>query len=560
MDDITKTQQSFARKALTDPTHRFEDVYHLICREEWIRFALSHVLGNKGSRTPGMDGVTRRKFESETYTTRVIEQLQQQLRTSTYRPNPVKRLYIPKPNGKKRPLGISTIQDRVVQMLLKMLMEPIWESDFLDCSSGFRPNRRTMDCIAMCYRLINDSNKYYWVVEGDITGCFDHVQHDILLNLISKRIRDSRVLRLIELFLSAGVMEESLFHKTDEGTPQGGIAAPLWANIYLHELDRYWWGQYNTFTPHQRAKRREQGIGNCRLLRYADDFLILTNGPKAEAERLRGEFQAFLQDTLKLELSEDKTLVTHVNAGFDFLGFHIRRYINPKQGSQPVTLVTPSGKSVERLKAKIRHMTGHERRLDHPYLKFQAVNQLLRGWMGYYQHVNAKDIVNGLQFWVNERVLRWLISHHRCRVGDALSMYRHEDKGRKNLAVKDAKGQLLYLYILDRHSITRYLDQKRTNPYLAHWVTELQPTPEQPNLDPQQTWNGEEHFPGWQEAKMSRLSIDGGCCTRCGATDNLDVHHLHKRRWNERRQGNDDPTHLRTLCERCHVETFGNAK
>jgi len=226
MDDITKTQQSFARKALTDPTHRFEDVYHLICREEWIRFALSHVLGNKGSRTPGMDGVTRRKFESERYTTRFIEQLHQQLRTSTYRPNPVKRLYIPKPNGKKRPLGISTIQDRVVQMLLKMLMEPIWESDFLDCSSGFRPNRRTMDCIAMCYRLINDSNKYYWVVEGDITGCFDHVQHDILLNLISKRIRDSRVLGLIELFLTAGVMEESLFHQTDEGTPQGGIATP----------------------------------------------------------------------------------------------------------------------------------------------------------------------------------------------------------------------------------------------------------------------------------------------------------------------------------------------
>jgi RNA-directed DNA polymerase len=176
MDDIIKTQQSFAKKAQLHPEHQFGDVYHLICREDWIRVALERVLSNKGSRTAGIDGVTRARFESEAYTSKFIAELRSDLQSVTFQPQPARRVYIPKPNGQKgqlRPLGILTVRDRVVQMLLKMLMEPIWESDFLDCSSGFRPGRRTMDCIAMCYRLINNQLKYFWVVEGDIKGCFD---------------------------------------------------------------------------------------------------------------------------------------------------------------------------------------------------------------------------------------------------------------------------------------------------------------------------------------------------------------------------------------------------
>lgn len=174
MDDISKTQRSFARKALAEPQHRFEDLYHLICREDWIEAALDAVLGNAGARTAGLDGISKDDLNTENKLYCFVKELQTGLRAGTYKPTPVQRVWIPKASGGQRPLGIPTIRDRVVQRLLKMLLEPIWESDFLDCSNGFRPGRRTMDCIAMCYARIMTQNKYFWVVEGDIRGCFDH--------------------------------------------------------------------------------------------------------------------------------------------------------------------------------------------------------------------------------------------------------------------------------------------------------------------------------------------------------------------------------------------------
>jgi len=553
MDAITKTQQSFARKALMHPTHQFTDLYHLICRDAWIRSALAQVLGNSGSRTPGIDGITRRRFDDDAYTATFVAELSAQLKAGTYRPQPARRVYIPKPNGRQRPLGIPIVKDRVVQMLLKMVLEPIWESDFLDCSSGFRPQRRTMDCIAMCYRLINDHNKHYWVIEGDIAGCFDNIHHQVLTETVRKRIRDTRIMTLIERFLKAGVMEGKLFKTTESGTPQGGIVSPLLANIYLTELDRYWWEHYGNLSTQERAKRRRNNQGNCRLIRYADDFVLLTNGPKEEAYRLRDEFQAFLRDTLKLELSPEKTLITHVNEGFDFLGFNIRRYTNPEKGTKPVTLVKPSIKSVERLKAKIRLMTSHSRSLDNPYLKFVALNQILRGWIAYYQHCNVKDMASSLQFWVNSRVAHWLADHHRCGIRKALAMYQQTDEGRQNFAVKTPKGGHLFLYHMDRLPITRYVDHTRTNPYLGEWST-TPALPEEPDLSLTHTWNGSERFQGWLEARTQRLDHDEWRCTDCGSTENLDVHHLHARNWHTRQQGQEEIEQLRTLCEPCHVK------
>ena len=160
MDDIRKTQESFARKAQTQPEHRFGDLYHLICREDWLRNALEKVLSNPGSRTAGIDKISRRDFKEEEQKTAFIQALRAELKDGTYRPQPVKRRWIPKANGKQRPLGIPTLKDRVVQMALKLLLEPIWESDFLDCSNGFRPGRRTMDSIRVCRSRITTQNKY----------------------------------------------------------------------------------------------------------------------------------------------------------------------------------------------------------------------------------------------------------------------------------------------------------------------------------------------------------------------------------------------------------------
>src|SRR6266702_6855689 len=294
-----------------------DHLYRLICQEEWIHRALSLVLSNQGAKTAGIDGVTKKMLDAPEAYIALIRELQQELREKRFRPAPVRRIYIPKSNGKMRPLGIPTLKDRVVQMLLKMVLEPIWESDFLNCSNGFRPGRKTMDCIAALDSYINNRTKFYWVIEGDIKGAFDNVQHDSLLKCLAERIADQRLLKLIKGFLKAGLMEHGLFQRTELGVPQGAICAPLLANVYLHQLDRYWWNKSGSLSPKEKERRRKKHQANCALIRYADDWLLLTNGSKAEAYRLRDEFQTFLSEELKLELSVEKTHITHVNDGFD---------------------------------------------------------------------------------------------------------------------------------------------------------------------------------------------------------------------------------------------------
>ncbi len=173
MSDIIKTQRSLAIKAKYQPQHQFEHLYRLICREDWINAALLSVLSNQGAKTAGIDGITKKTLNSNTAQAEFVRELQEQLRSKQFRPLPVRRVYIPKKDGKQRPLGIPTIKDRVGQMLLKMVLEPIYESDFLNCSNGFRPQRRTQNCIALLDSYINRRNKYYWVIEGDIKAAFD---------------------------------------------------------------------------------------------------------------------------------------------------------------------------------------------------------------------------------------------------------------------------------------------------------------------------------------------------------------------------------------------------
>lgn len=547
MDDITKTQRSFAVKASANRQHRFADLYHLICKEEWLIAALDAVLDNTGSRTAGIDGVTRKHLADEDARARFVAELQADLKAGKFRPDPVRRHYIPKGEGKVRPLGIPTIRSRVVQMLLKMLLEPIWEADFLDCSNGFRPGRRTMDCIAPLYGYFNSGVKAYWVVEGDIWGCFEHIHHKILLRLVEKRVADRRILTLIGDFLQAGVMEGAFFKRTEEGTPQGGIVSPLLANIYLHELDRYWWEHYGGLSPWQKRQRRNARLGNPLLLRYADDFILLTNGPREEAYRLREEFRHFLAEELRLELSLEKTAVTHVNDGFDFLGFHIRRYLHPKGGGKPVVLVKPSKKNIERLKARVRDMTGRHRGLDNQVFKVAALNRVLRWWAAYYRHANAKAVLCSLDFWVEKRLACWLCEKHRCGIRRVLREYQHRQGGRKNLAVKTERGELMFLYRMGDLPLTRYPLGRRENPYL-HGVT---PTLAEPNSPiPARAWNGGSRFSSWKDVQLMVLERDGYRCQNpdCGASDDLDVHH---KQW-RKKGGDDDLANLTTLCVRCH--------
>ena len=235
MSDIIKAQQGLARKAETERTHHFEDLYHLLCKREWIEEALQHVLDNDGAGTAGIDGmswkdfndVDKKDFENEKFRQQFIETLQEELKQHTFKPMPVRRVEIPKlGTNKTRALGIPTIKDRTVQTLLKMLMEPIWEADFFYFSNGFRPGRSTMDCVQPLYTLFNTTTRYRWVIEGDIRACFDRIPHNKLVAEVARRIADPHILKLIRSFLKSGIMEHGKLAPSEEGTPQGGMVTP----------------------------------------------------------------------------------------------------------------------------------------------------------------------------------------------------------------------------------------------------------------------------------------------------------------------------------------------
>lgn len=463
--NIARIQMSFARKAVHQPEHRFCDLYSLICSRAWIEEALDRVLSNQGSRTAGVDGVTVRRFENQDYCAAFIAETQCLLRERQYRPQPCRRVYIPKASGKRRPLGIPTLRDRVVQMELKMLLEPIYESDFLGCSYGFRPGRRTMDAVSQLWSYIQPHVKFYWIIEGDIRGCFDNISHHKLMGLLKHRVGDRDILELVWMFLKAGVMEEGRVRQTEMGTPQGGIFSPLLANVYLHEMDRFWREQYIELTEWQRRLRRKAGEGNVRLLRYADDFVLLWNGTKQGAQALKERFATFLRDELHLELSAEKTLVTHADEGFDFLGFHARRR---KSDGKPVLIIQPSQKSVQRFKEEVRALT------DRAMLSWDAeslvthLNLYLKGWGYYYRYCSISELAASLDHFVWGRVLYWLCKKHQCGPRKIWRQHVRCVGGRKVIAVPRAEGGLLPVAFLRDIRVQRYPRLRRIpHPYLV---------------------------------------------------------------------------------------------
>lgn len=556
MNDILKTQHSFARKADARPDHRFGDLYHLICRKEWLESALNHVLSNTGARTAGVDGIDRKALRTVKEQQDFITDLQAELKAGTYQPQPVRRVWIDKPGKtEKRGLGIPTLRDRVIQEVLRMLLEPIWESDFLDCSSGFRPGRRTMDCIAMFYSRVQTQNRFFWAIEGDIRKCFDRIHHSLLLKQIRKRIADEQIVQLVKAFLTAGVMEEALFQDTHEGTPQGGILSPLLANIYLHQLDVWWWQKFGNLTPGQKQYRRRSGQGNAILVRYADDFVLLWNGTHQAARNLKEELKQFLWDELHLELSEEKTQITHMTDGIDFLGFHIQ-YMLPTQGRKPWLRVTPTQRNLQRFKAKVKALTSRGTTYATSEMRFKGLNRVIRGWGNYYRHVSFTHHASKLDFWMGQRILNWLRSKHPKRgVRSLLKQYllREVKKqyNRDNFGVQAIDGETVFIAKLGDIRLTPYRWTKRPNPYLVGDHILKPEEAERPFLDPRVV-NLPPSALRWKKQRARAMRRDKGKCQHCGAQCKLmDVHHVISRE----QSGTDEMDNLITLCRTCHSKT-----
>lgn len=412
---VSEMQTKLHRWAAADPDRRFDDLFNFVCDPATLIVAFSRVAGNRGARTPGVDGLTVADVEAQVGVPGFLDDLRVQLRAGTFRPLPVRERTIPKPggSGKVRRLGIPTIADRVVQAALKLVLEPIFEADFLPVSYGFRPRRRVQDAIFETQYL--GTHGYRWVLDADIKACFDEISHSALMERVRVRVKDKRILALVKAFLKAGVMTElGDYQDSHTGTPQGGILSPLLANVALSVLDEHFHGPWRSggsmSTFRQRLRLRAKGEPTWRIIRYADDFLILVNGTEEHARTLQDEVAGVLAG-LGLVLSAEKTRVVHMSEGFDFLGRRIQW--RRKRGTNKwyvYTFIAP--RAIRSVKAKIRTLTRRTSQQDLEYV-LTRLNLVMHGWANHFKYEIAKNVfsmLDNLAWW---RVVRMLqVRHH----------------------------------------------------------------------------------------------------------------------------------------------------
>jgi RNA-directed DNA polymerase len=404
---VRKMQIKLHQWALDDPNRRFTDLYNLVHDPAFLVVAWERVRGNRGARSAGVDGV---KPRSILFGYGLLARLRDDLKAERFAPLPVRERLIPKKGGKLRGLGIPTARDRVVQAALLLVLEPIFEADFRPCSYGFRPMRRAHDAIAEIQYLAQRS--YEWVVEGDIKACFDEISHVGLQDRLRRRVGDRGVLGLVKAFLKAGVLgEDGVERDTATGTPQGGILSPLLANVALSVLDDHFaeaWAAVGDY--HDRARRRRHGLPNYRLVRYADDFVVMVSGTEAHAQALKAEVAEVLAP-MGLRLSEEKTTICHIDQGFDFLGYRIQRRRGRGKAKRYV-YTYPAKKALASIVDKVRALT--LRRKTNPSLEvlLHRLNPVLRGWTNYFRYGVSKRTFNYLRAFVWGRVVGWLRGKH----------------------------------------------------------------------------------------------------------------------------------------------------
>ncbi len=407
---VLAMQMKLHRWATGDAGRRFDDLYNLVHDPAFLVVAWNRVRRNKGARTAGVDRVAPRAIGPAADA--LLSELRAELKARRFAPARVREKRIPKNGGKLRRLGIPTARDRVVQAALKLVLEPIFEADFKPCSYGFRPRRRAQDAIAEIHFLASPNRNYEWVFEADIEACFDMIDHAALLARLRRRVKDKRILGLVGAFLRAGILsEEGLNRETITGTPQGGILSPLLANIALSALDEHFAAKWKALGPDwTRAKHRRGGGAVYRLVRYADDFVVMVAGQRGDAEALWAEVSSVLAP-IGLRLSAEKTRVRHIDEGFDFLGWRIQRRAWRGRGSKRAVYTYPSKKALNAIIDKVRTLT---RRARHRTLAdlLRRLNPVLRGWCTYFRHGVSSRTFNYLDHVAWWRVVGWLRKRH----------------------------------------------------------------------------------------------------------------------------------------------------
>lgn len=408
-------QTKLHRWARHDAGRVFDDLFNLVADPAFLLVAWDRVRGNKGARTAGVDGHTAASIVARIGVTDFLDGLRAVLKDRSYCPLPAAERMIPKRGGKMRRLGIATMSDRVVQASMKLVLEPIFEADFLPCSYGFRPGRRAHDAVAEIRYLASKPRCYEWIVEGDIKACFDEISHPALMDRVRRRVGDKRVLGLVKAFLKSGILDEDrLLRPTTAGTPQGSILSPLLSNIALSVLD-----EHIACTPGgpatgktERAKRLRHGLPNFRLIRYADDWCLMVKGARADAEALREDMTEVLSG-MGLRLSTEKTLITHIDDGVDFLGWRIQRHRKKGTHARYYVYSYPAKKALKAVLAKVKticRQVGVNQRIDD---LVRRLNPALRGWCAYFRPGSSSVTFAYLSHYTWRTVWRWIRRKHR---------------------------------------------------------------------------------------------------------------------------------------------------
>ncbi len=579
--------------AVHDQTRRFPRLWENLITELWLSQAWAEIRRNQGSQTPGIDRKTGNDIDLER-----IRQLSKKLRAGTYHPQAVRRVHIPKSNGKLRPLGIPTIEDRLVQQALRMVLEPIFEADFYPSSHGFRPGHSPHTALRDVARMYP---RVSWVIEGDIVGCFDNIPHNGLMNAVARRIADGKVLSLVSGFLKAGYMEYRQFHSTYSGTPQGGIISPLLCNIFLHQLDEYMedLGANRVQTKREQHQRRnpayrkiEHAIGVARknlrgnldrhvrnqlldtlqelekdmthiayfdadsrhqtklgYVRYADDFVILINGTKEDAIDQKNKVETLLK-AMGLTLSVEKTSITHWDEPVMFLGYHIQGALKSRGVQTRAKLSIPKEKERTIRRELLRVASYHHIPEIDAMLSMSAK---FRGWCNYYKYASeGSEVFESLA-----RKMWWFYAHflarkQRISIRKLLTWAR---KTGREKVVKSRAGARRQTFTIPVGKREIYLDifppkaaaiQAVVNK--GTWTIDLKP------VNPSSWSRGRS-----VATQLTALTRSEALCERCGDNPVSQVHH--KSRMNTKRtllarvtSDKDQREQAVALCKECHLE------